>query len=126
MVFVSRVEGTMLVGLGVADRPDCDLRCLPMLSSLLSFRLTAAQPSYLPRLYQILRVAGFNSNLIISFRALSRAVIRSGRRTAPAVSSRSHYTDGVLPHATWVAFQTKADSTDLNRFGEKVAAADVS
>ena len=64
----------------------------------------------------VLEMAGFSLNLIIFPQALSRAVIRSGRRTAPAVSSRSHYTDGVLPQGEC---QMSDDTCDVGRFSNQ-------
>ena len=48
--------------------------------------------------------------------ALSKAGIRCGRRTAPAVSSRSLHTDGVLPQGEC---QMSDDTSDVGRISNQ-------
>ena len=53
---------------------------------------------------------------LLNFYALSRADIRCGRRTAPAVSSRSPHTDGVLPQGE---SQMSDDTRDVGRISNQ-------
>ena len=73
-----------------------------------------------PAIIPVLPVLGIEDDWVCSFNifisALSRAGIRCGRRTAPAVSSRSLNTDGVLPQGEC---QMSDDTSDVGRISNQ-------